>query len=252
MLDLQGLFKSAVLCKIAKGKKRIGHAFSRECASLFYDETAGSSNLNRHAIERYYDFVSYFKLPYIPAQFPIVPPHIKMKKEKIMVGVIPFSRWQSKNWPLHFFARLANDLYHNFEADIVLFGAKSEKKLAQAFVKEFKGNFIDNVGKLSLPMLASWLAKMDLVIGNDSGPIHLAAALGTPVIAIFGPTDPKRTGPYGANHKIVSSGLNCQPCFRKKCRFKDHSCMQAITPEMVLAEAIPILKSIKKGIANAI
>jgi lipopolysaccharide heptosyltransferase I len=247
VLDLQGLLKSAILCKMAAGKKSIGHSFSREGARFFYKERAGSSDLGRHAVERYYDFVSYFKLPYSSPQFPIALPEIKLAKSKPTVGLLPFSRWGSKTWPLHFFVRLANDLHYNFGADIALFGAKNEESLASEFAKEFKGTFFNNVGKLSLPELAAWLAGMDVVIGNDSGTIHLAAAVGTPVIALFGPTDPIRTAPYGANHKVISAELHCQPCFRKKCRFKDHSCMQAITPEMVLSEIIPLLKSAKNG-----
>ncbi len=241
---MKGLLKSAVLCKMACAKERIGHAFNREGAGWFYTNRAGKVDLNRHAVDRYYDFVSYLQAPYMPPAFPISLPNVSIAKNKPIVGLVPFSRWQSKNWPLHFFARFANDLFHNFDVDICLFGGKEDEALALEFAKQFKGVFINNVGRLSLPQAAAWLANMDVVVGNDSGPIHLAAAVGTKVVALFGPTDPKRTGPYGVNHKIITAKLHCQPCFCKKCHFKDHSCMQSITPDMVLSEIIPLLRSI--------
>jgi ADP-heptose:LPS heptosyltransferase len=88
-------------------------------------------------------------------------------------------------------------------------------------------------GKTSLPELAYLYKKARLVITTDSGPMHLAAAVVTPVIALFGPTDPARTGPYGKDHTIIRTQLPCSPCFLKKCPTK--KCMKDILPEQVLA-----------------
>jgi len=94
-------------------------------------------------------------------------------------------------------------------------------------------NGINLGGRTSLSELAYLYKKARFVITTDSGPMHLAAAVGTPVIALFGPTDPARTGPYGEGHTIVREELPCSPCFLKKCPTK--KCMKEILPEQVFA-----------------
>jgi len=96
-----------------------------------------------------------------------------------------------------------------------------------------KGKGINLGGKTSLPVLAEIYKSARAVITTDSGPMHLAAAVGTPVIALFGPTDPARTGPYGKGHTVIRSNLPCSPCLLKKCSTKE--CMEKITPEQVYA-----------------
>jgi ADP-heptose:LPS heptosyltransferase len=88
-------------------------------------------------------------------------------------------------------------------------------------------------GKTSLPALAEIYKNACAVITTDAGPMHLAAAVGTPVIALFGPTDPARTGPYGTGHTVVRTNLSCSPCLLKKCSTKE--CMEKITPGQVYA-----------------
>ncbi len=102
---------------------------------------------------------------------------------------------------------------------------------------------IDMRGKTNLKQLAALLREVDLLVTNDSGPMHIAAALGTPVVAIFGPTDPKRTGPYGEIHRVIRGSAPCSPCFRKSCNRQSHLCMDAVSVEMVLKEVSVILRT---------
>jgi len=104
------------------------------------------------------------------------------------------------------------------------------------------------VGKTTLPQMAGLLREMNLVIANDSGPMHLAAVLNTPVLAMYGPSDPVRTGPPpGTRHRILRGKLKCQPCFSRHCRYRDGSCMLTITPETVIHTAMEMLsKHLKK------
>ena len=85
------------------------------------------------------------------------------------------------------------------------------------------------------------LAEMDLLISNDSGPMHMAAALGTPVLALFGPTDPNRTGPYGSAHRVLTSDRPCRPCFRRECKYGSSQCLRDLTPEAVVRAAAEML-----------
>ncbi len=96
-------------------------------------------------------------------------------------------------------------------------------------------------GETSLPELAEIYKSAACVITTDSGPMHLAAAAGTPVVALFGPTNPARTGPYGSGHTIIRADLPCSPCLLKKCPTKQ--CMEDITPEQVFEEAKKIARS---------
>lgn len=86
-------------------------------------------------------------------------------------------------------------------------------------------------GRTTLRELACLYRQADLVVTTDSGPMHLAAGVGTPVVALFGPTNPGRTGPYGAGHRVIRRGLECMPCFRKRC--ETGNCMREITVEEV-------------------
>ena len=91
--------------------------------------------------------------------------------------------------------------------------------------------------------LGTMLQEMDLMISVDSGPMHMAASLGTPVLAVFGPTDKKRTGPYGDLNRATAGNLRCQPCFSKRCKFKDGFCLRAVTPDEVTTIALEMLNA---------
>ena len=96
-------------------------------------------------------------------------------------------------------------------------------------------------GRTSLVEMGGWFAGMNLVVVNDSGPLHLAAALGVPVVTMFGPTDPRRTGPYGAGHRVITSEMACRPCFDKVCPLPGVECMERITAASVIAAAKEVL-----------
>ena len=91
-------------------------------------------------------------------------------------------------------------------------------------------------GNTTLKTLTALLDRTDLLITNDSGPMHIAAALGRPVVALFGATDPKLTGPYGDNHTVIRKEMDCSPCFRKPCRHGRPLCMESITVDDVMRE----------------
>jgi ADP-heptose:LPS heptosyltransferase len=102
---------------------------------------------------------------------------------------------------------------------------------------------VNLAGKTSLVEMGSYLAAMDLLIANDSGPVHMAAAVGTPSLVLFGPTCPERTGPYGDDHRVVRSGpLECRPCYMRDCPPGHHRCMADISADQVTTAALEMLR----------
>jgi heptosyltransferase I len=243
IVDLQGILKSALVSRLARGSQRLGPSFHREGSRLFYQATAGPRNKERHAVEENLDVVRYLGLPVLPPVFPMRFPMQLVSEPEPRVALIPFSRWPSKNWPVASFVRVGRNLQEHANASIFLIGGAAEAAAGAAMAGEFKGRVINLAGKLSLPQLGGVLQAMNLVIANDSGPMHMAASLGTSVLAVFGPTDQKRTGPYGDGHRVTAGNLRCQPCFSKRCRFKDGSCMRAVTSECVTTIALEMLNA---------
>ena len=156
-----------------------------------------------------------------------------------LVGVFPGAEWgASKRWPWRRFAELTHELRRRVPAarQIVLAGPK-EVWLAVR-VHEEGGKLHPLIGpELDLAALAAVLAHLDLLITNDSGPMHLAAALGVACVALFGPTDPRRTAPAGEGHAVLYRDLWCSPCFRRRCPLLHHGCLRGIPVAEVAAAA---------------
>ncbi len=245
IVDLQGLLKSAVVARLARGKWRIGPSFSREGACLFYDAEAGKRNKNRHAVEESLDVVRFLKREVIEPEFPTKFPAVKLEGKRPRVAILPGSRWQTKTWPTGRFAQVAKRLADEKNASIFLLGGSADIEICKQIHGAIGGNTVNMAGKTSLPEMGGILKQMDLVISNDSGPAHMAAAARTPVLVMFGPTDPARTGPYGVGHRVIKTMLPCQPCFSRACRYDSVKCMDELTVDTVCAAALDMLKSRK-------
>jgi heptosyltransferase II len=138
----------------------------------------------------------------------------------------------AKCWPPDRFAELLNRLQEKMEADIVLFGTASEAAVSAAITSGMRHPPIDLTGKTSVADLPALLSQCHLFIGNDSGAMHVAAAVGLPVVAIFGPTDPFGTAPVTPRCTVVQERPYCNPCFLRRCP-TDHRCMKRVTPDAV-------------------
>jgi heptosyltransferase-2 len=150
----------------------------------------------------------------------------------------------AKCWPPARFAEVANQLQSEADADVILFGTAAEASVSTAISAEMRRPPIDLTGKTAIADLPALLSQCHLFIGNDSGAMHVAAAVGLPVIAVFGPTDPEGTAPVTPRCSIVQQKPYCSPCFLRSCP-TDHRCMTAITANMVEAAARPWLSSIQ-------
>jgi heptosyltransferase-2 len=146
----------------------------------------------------------------------------------------------AKCWPPQRFAEVANRLQSESDADVILFGSDAETSVSTAISAEMRRPPINLTGKTAIADLPALLSQCHLFIGNDSGAMHVAAAVGLPVVAVFGPTDPEGTAPVTPRCSIVQQKPYCSPCFLRHCP-TDHRCMTAITADMVQAAARPWL-----------
>ncbi len=247
VIDFHGLFKSSMIVFLSGGKRKLGYDSLQELSGLFLNEKI-PEDMNKHAVDRYLDFPRYLGAKVDRAQF--ILPSDKEAEEKVQnllckynledkkfIAINPVALWETKLWNNEKFARLADLINDELQMKVVFTGSEKEplEKITSLMITES----INLGGQTSLLELASVFKKAQMVISTDSGPMHLASAVETPVIALFGPTDPARTGPYGAGHTIIRTELSCSPCFLKKCSTK--KCMEDISPQQVFATVKKIL-----------
>ena len=149
----------------------------------------------------------------------------------------------SKQWPVENYRELGKQLHKAFGYKILLLGTTDDVKSGVKIA--YDQNWIHNYcGKTTLAQFLAILTKAQLLVGNDSGSMHLMAALQRPQIAVFGSTSPTWTGPINANATVMSSNLSCSPCFSRTCRFGHYDCLTQINPENVFAEVQKYLSKV--------
>ncbi len=241
-VDFQGLLKSGVVMGLARANRKIGFAGGRELSSWFLNERLPAYDIERHALERYLDIARYLGAvdPHPGCSLPIGRETILMRErlEQAAVGrplvvLNPVARWPTKLWQEENFARLADRLIAERKAAVIFTGGAADRETIGRIVAMMKGRVLNWTGETSLKELAALASLADLFITTDTGPMHLAAAAGGKVVALFGPTAPWRTGPYGAGHVVVRKDLECSPCFRRECPDRVR-CMNAITVDDVM------------------
>lgn len=205
-LDLQGLLKSALVLRSVRATRRIGPSFNREGARLFYDAVSGPRNKNRHAVEENLDTVRFLGLPVDEVAFPVRFPALTLSGGSPRVGLLPCSRHARKNWPVEHFAAVGRSLRDQRGAHLFVLGSPADAGPCEALARGIGPGVTNLCGKTSMLELGGVLRELDLLVTVDSGPMHMAAAVGTPTVAIFGPTNPIRTGPYGTGHRVVQKG----------------------------------------------
>ena len=169
----------------------------------------------------------------------ILATHGILPKEHL-IGVNLGTTWDTKRWSLENFAEVITRVQKRFEARILLTGSATEIPLGEALAQTTQVDTINLIGKTTLMQLGALIESCDLYLTCDSGPMHIAAAVGTPTIALFGPTSPTRHGPYGENHEVIEKPVECRPCYKRKCMRRDlpHLCMTEIDPNEVVTQIL--------------
>jgi lipopolysaccharide heptosyltransferase II len=154
-------------------------------------------------------------------------------EKKPVAAINPVAKWDTKLWEIRRFSKLADRLVAEYDFRIVFSGAKQDRALIQAIIEgmENRSVAVNLAGETTLKSLAAVYERARILVTTDTGPMHLAAALNTPVVAIFGPTAFWRTGPFGAGHLVITAGVDCAPCFKRTCKHKN--CMKNIQVEDV-------------------
>ena len=254
VIDLQCLARSAIFAWLANGQTLIGLDEIREGARGFYDVAVPRQSFHTHAVDWYLSVLPLLGVP-VHNHFEWLPPRpevaaaIRQKwpdnyqpsalhSQPRWIALQPGARWQNKRWPVENFSelvkRLAKDQPH---ARFAILGDKGDQLLGQIISEAAPDRCLNLCGQTTLPEMVEWIRRCDLMITNDTGPMHAAAALGKPLVALFGPTEPRRTGPYGQLQNVIRLDyLPCSPCLKSHCRYeKPDECLRAITPSQVLA-----------------
>ena len=242
VIDLQGLLKSGILTFVAKGKRKIALNNAREGSALFVKERVAIPDPQMHALERYLCIVKHLGVqnPRWEGSIPIYESDKgyvdsllgKLDDGRTLVAVNPMAKWETKLWEPTRFASLADLLHEKLDAEVIFTGSATDRAAIEAIQSGMKTKALNLVGRTTLKQLAYLYQRCAVVISTDTGPMHIAAAMGSPVVvALFGPTSPFKTGPYGQGKKVVRAGVECSPCFKKRC--DDMSCMRLITVDMV-------------------
>ena len=236
VIDLQGLFRSGWLAWQTRAPVRVGFANAREFAPLFYTHRVPVENADQHAIDRYLTLAETLGCPREPVEFRFATTAEDRRFVGQLLGddaayavLLPGTNWATKRWPVEHFAALVEPLRERFGLRAVAAGGPGDSDLA----RQIPGA-LDLTGKTNLRQLVALLERSAVVVANDSGPMHIAAALGRPLVTPYGPTSPVRTGPYGRMDSVIRLDIVCSPCFSRTCSHQ--SCLKWLGPEPVLRE----------------
>jgi ADP-heptose:LPS heptosyltransferase len=246
-LDLQRHFKSGLFSLLSGAPHRIGvhPRNAKEFNWLFNNHHIPYFSPKRPKLEHYLLFISY--LGGVVSDRPDFglstlcddhsPEWLTSRLPGPYVAIVMGSSWSTKDWTIEGYLGLTQDILACGKHAVVLVGDRSQTDHAERLTTSLGSDRLLNLtGKTSLAELVAILRKADAAAGPDSGPGHVAAAVGTPYVALFGPTDPDRVAPYRCHELVVRSGGDCIGCNRKACRRGDTECMAAITPAMVMAK----------------
>jgi lipopolysaccharide heptosyltransferase I len=246
-LDLQGLGRSGLFAWLANAQLTVGldnpKEGRREGARAFYDVRPAPALPQTHAVDRYLSVLSVLGVPahqdfdWLPER-PAIAAEVRRKwrtEGSAWTVLLPGARWGNKRWPASHFRRLRELLSAEPGGRFVILGAPNEQAIGEAIAENDPERCLNLIGKTSLWEMIEWIRLSRLVVTNDTGPMHVAAALRKPVVATFGPTDPRLTGPYGQlEHVAQRRDLPCVPCMKDTCRYRDPlACLTGISAEDV-------------------
>lgn len=263
----QNAFEAALLASLGGAKLRIGFAEQGRAALLTHKLHRGAEHRNRHQVEDYLDIVAECERVCLGESF-------KPKIEKPLPSLIANSAQRqaantmlqnlsiagrrplialntgatnsrAKCWPADRFAELADRLIDQLKAQIILIGGAAEADYAEAVARQINRQGATNLaGKTSMAELIGLLAECDLLVSNDTGPAHVAAALGTATLTIFGPTNEFETSPTGRRSELIrADNIECARCMHRDCPI-DHRCMIRLETNALLARARKLLQSV--------
>ena len=256
ILDLQGSFRSGLLGRTNPGM-RIGFKDAKELNSLFQQELVAVPDNVQHALQKNLFFCDHLNVKVADEDFNMdirsdntelqsfFQEHGIASDSKIIYAN-PATRWQTKFWPIEHWAKLADRF--SAQGIVLIFGGSShDKAYIKSITQLMDTQPIIAAGRFTLPQSVTLIQHSTIYVGVDSGPMHIAALSGIPVVAMFGPTHPSRVGPYGVEHYIArTEDLDCLECRKRTCSHL--SCMKGITVEKVYDAAMSFINKKRKNL----
>jgi len=266
IIDFQALLKSSLWIFLTRGRRKAGFGQGMahsENSHLFLNERIPAVSMEMHALDRglrllqalgIQDSQVLYDLPLgdeeeRAAEQILVENGIR--SDQPFVAINPVAKWPTKLWAAERFRELAEGLLRK-GFQVVFTGSKEDRPHIDEIVGTLGSSVMRLDGRTTLKVLAAVYRSASVVVSTDTGPMHLAAAVGTPVVALFGPTAPWRTGPYGEGHVVLRAEVSCSPCFGRSCKtteLEPMACMNRITVEQVV-DAVTRLETEEKSRAG--
>ncbi len=269
-LLFQNAFEAALIARAARVPFRVGYATDARRALLTHPLALPDWRSARHEVFYYLNIVSELeRLLYGASKVEEREPrfHLEVSEERkaealqmlkahgaldgqAIVALCPGStNSRAKRWPADYYARLADRFIEETRADVLLIGARDELDVSREVVGLMRHEPVVLTGETDLAQLTAILSIVDVLVTNDTGPAHIAAALERPTLVIFGPTDPRTTRPFSKSAELIRRPPDCAPCMLRDCPI-DHRCMTAITPEEVYERALLMMKAARVEVAR--
>ena len=248
-IDLQRKFRTEVLMYFSGAAERVGKG--RLCTVRVSEQG------NKHATAHYFDLLHAVEIPAVDQKLELFLAASEradatqrfnaagVTPTGLKVGFFPGAGWKLREWMPERFAAIGDRLVQHFNAEVLIFGGQKESELVHTVAKLMDTRAVPFAGNLQIRELAACIERCDLFLTNDTGPMHIAAAVGTPTVSLFGPGNHVRFQPLGALHQTIRHDVPCSPCkqFTDKC--KDNICMKKITVDEVWQSILELTKNLR-------
>lgn len=246
VLDLTDGDRSAIMTRLIRARYRVGYNAEHRWRGRCYDQIIHGDPDEMHSVDYYLQAIKEIGLT-ISAHDPtlscapddehyahelLVDHGIDREAQLLMIH--PGSRWEAKSWLAERFAAVADTIQASRSMRVVFAGSEQERARVKNIQAQMSTTSVSIVGQTTVLQLAAVMKRCVLFLGNDNGPMHMAAALGLPVVALFGPTNPKVWGPWGKGHRVFFKDVDCRACFLPGCHLASQSCMAKISVDEVV------------------
>ena len=252
VIDVTDSDRSAIISHLSGAPIRAGYNSENRWRGRCYTHIVQANRDKMHTVDYQLEALRLLNIPVKSSELVLSLSHedevfadkllseYKLDDGRPIVLIHPGARWWFKSWPPEYFAKLADALQGDFKSHVILAGGPSDQEIVRKIQNLMAAKAISLAGKTTILQLAALLKHCQLSIGNDNGGMHVATAVGTPVVAFFGLTNPLLWGPRGSGHTVFYKGIDCSPCFPNGCVRGDQSCMRMIHIDEVL-EAVRII-----------
>jgi ADP-heptose:LPS heptosyltransferase len=260
IFDFQGLIKSGVCAWLARSSRRVGFELSglRETlAGIFITEHVSVPEERRHIIDKNLSLLKTVDIETGERGFPMSVPEEMVGRAEVALdsmGLIdyvvinPGAGWVTKKWSPERYGELAHQIHSHWDLKSLVIWGPGEESAART-VEESSNGAAQMAPLTRLREIIPFLTRSKLFVGGDTGPFHIASALGVPVVGVFGPSDPAQNGPFASEDEVVWKQVSCSPCYKRRCPGLGTVCLTDIEVPEVL-EAVRRRLSSKKKIAT--